>query len=70
MLAHFARDLAVQPGVPLFWPVTARELRIPYAAYAAALVAAGALRSTGRAPRRPGSGSWRAGRPVAATGSA
>jgi hypothetical protein len=70
MLAHFARDLAVQPGVPLLWPLTGRELRIPYAAYAAALVAAAALRSTGPAPRRPGSGSCRAGRAAAATGPA
>jgi LexA-binding, inner membrane-associated putative hydrolase len=70
VLAHFARDLAVQPGVPLLWPLTGRQLRIPYACYAAALVASAALRTTGRVPRRPGSGSRRAGPGASATDSA
>jgi hypothetical protein len=70
MLAHFARDVALAPGAPLLWPLTDRQVRIPYPAYAAALVAAAALRSTGRAPRRPGSGSSPAWRAVAATGRA
>ena len=46
MLAHFARDLALDPGVPLFGR---RHLRVPYGAYAALLTAAAAWRA------RPGS---------------
>jgi hypothetical protein len=56
MLAHFARDLAFEPGVPLLWPLRRRALRVPYAAYAAVTVAAALLRprdwgspATGRA---------------------
>jgi hypothetical protein len=41
MLAHFARDLALEPGVPLFG---GRHLRVPYAVYALAMTAC-ALRS-------------------------
>jgi hypothetical protein len=47
--AHFVRDLALDPGVPLLWPFTSRTVRIPYAAYAALLTAVAAWRS------RPGS---------------
>ena len=36
MLAHLARDLALEPGVPLFG---ARHFRVPYAAYALAMTA-------------------------------
>jgi hypothetical protein len=39
MLAHFARDLALQPGAPMLWPVSSRSLRVPYALYAAAVTA-------------------------------
>ena len=42
MLAHFARDLAVDPGVPLFGR---RHLRVPYGAYAVLLLAAAYSRS-------------------------
>jgi inner membrane protein len=37
-LAHFARDLAVGTGVALLWPLNRRSLKVPYPAYAAALV--------------------------------
>jgi membrane-bound metal-dependent hydrolase YbcI (DUF457 family) len=40
--AHFARDLAMEPGVPLLWPLTKRRVRIPYALYAAVVIAAAA----------------------------
>jgi hypothetical protein len=35
MLAHLVRDLGVGTGAPLLWPATARQLRVPYALYAA-----------------------------------
>ena len=38
-LAHFARDLAVGTGVALLRPLDPRSLRVPYPAYAAAMVA-------------------------------
>ena len=43
--AHFARDLALDPGVPLLWPLGGRAFRVPYPLYAATLIAAGVLRS-------------------------
>jgi membrane-bound metal-dependent hydrolase YbcI (DUF457 family) len=42
--AHFVRDLAMDPGVPLLWPLSSRGFRVPYAAYAAALIATAVLR--------------------------
>lgn len=42
MLAHFARDLAGKPGVPL---LTSRPLRVPWAAYAVLVLAAAYSRS-------------------------
>jgi hypothetical protein len=42
MLAHFARDLALAPGVPLFG---GRDLRVPYTAYAVLLLATAYSRS-------------------------
>lgn len=39
-LAHFARDIGTG-GVPLFWPVSKRRVRVPYGVYLAALLAAG-----------------------------
>ena len=42
MLAHFARDLALHPGVPLFG---GRPFRVPYAAYAVLLLATAYSRS-------------------------
>ena len=43
--AHFLRDLAMDPGVPLFWPLTKRQFRVPYGAYAVLLLAAAYSRS-------------------------
>ena len=43
--AHFARDLALDPGVPLLWPLTKRRFRVPYAAYAVLVLAAAYSRS-------------------------
>ena len=42
MLAHFVRDLALEPGVPLFG---GRPFRIPYGAYAVLLLATAYSRS-------------------------
>jgi hypothetical protein len=42
MLAHFTRDLALDPGVPLFG---GRPFRLPYAAYAVLVLAAAYSRS-------------------------
>lgn len=39
MLAHLARDLALAPGAPVLWPLSSRQLRVPYAVYAAAVTA-------------------------------
>jgi len=43
--AHFARDLAMKPGVPLLWPLTKRRFRVPYGAYAVLLLAMAYSRS-------------------------
>jgi hypothetical protein len=52
MLAHFVRDLGVGTGVPLFWPLTRRGLRLPYVGYAVVVLAAAYSRSrpSGAAP--------------------
>jgi hypothetical protein len=42
MLAHFVRDLALDPGVPL---LGGRHLRVPYTAYAVLILAAAYSRS-------------------------
>ena len=42
MLAHFVRDLAGKPGVPL---LSSRRLQVPYAAYAVLVLAAAYSRS-------------------------
>lgn len=39
-LLHFVRDVGTGPGVPLLWPLTRRNLRVPYAAHLAAVAAA------------------------------
>jgi inner membrane protein len=36
--AHLFRDLATGGGVPLLWPLTFRELEMPYAVYAGVLI--------------------------------
>jgi len=61
---HLVRDLALDPGVPLLWPLTRRSFRVPYAVYAAALIATALWRS------RPGSATPRDGTSAPATGSA
>ena len=43
--AHFARDLAMGPGLALFWPLSKRTFRAPYAAYAVLVLAAAYSRS-------------------------
>ena len=43
--AHFVRDLAMDPGVPLLWPLSRRAFRAPYAAYAVLILAAAYSRS-------------------------
>jgi hypothetical protein len=43
--AHLLRDLALDPGVRLFWPLTDRAFRIRYPVYAAWLIAAGLWRA-------------------------
>jgi len=37
-LTHFARDAATGPGLPLLWPASDRDLRLPWPAYAAGCV--------------------------------
>ena len=44
-LAHFVRDLAMDPGVPLLWPLSRRAFRLPYAAYAVLILASAYSRS-------------------------
>ena len=39
--AHYARDLVSGPGVPLMWPLTRRDLRLPYPLYALGVAALG-----------------------------
>ncbi|MGY2078730.1 metal-dependent hydrolase [Modestobacter sp. SYSU DS0657] len=43
VLLHLARDVAIGPGVPLLWPLADTGVRIPWGAYAAALVVVTAL---------------------------
>jgi inner membrane protein len=43
--AHFVRDLAMGPGVPLLWPFTKRLFRVPYSAYAVLVLATAYSRS-------------------------
>lgn len=51
--AHFARDIATGPGIPLLHPVRRAHLRVPYAVYALALAAlAAAAAAGGPASRR------------------
>lgn len=61
MLAHFARDISVEPGLPLLWPLSERHLKLPYGAYAGALSVIAALRS------RSDSGAGAGARAAAAT---
>ena len=47
---HLLRDLGTGPGVPLWWPLSATDVRVPYAAYLAVVVLAAAV--TARRPCR------------------
>ena len=51
-LAHFGRDLAVGTGVALLRPLHRRTMKVPYPAYAAAIVGL-AARAAGGRPRAP-----------------
>ena len=44
-LLHFVRDVGTGPGVPLLWPLTRRNVRIPYAAYLAPVAVAALARA-------------------------
>jgi inner membrane protein len=48
---HLVRDLGTGPGVPLWWPVEAHSVRVPYLAYFVALAGVAAL-AVGRQIRR------------------
>lgn len=50
---HFLRDLGTGPGLPLWWPIRAGDVRVPYAGYLAGLAGLAGV-ATGRAalPRR------------------
>jgi inner membrane protein len=48
--AHLFRDLATGGGVPLLWPLTSRELEMPYALYAVLLGALAAAIANKRIP--------------------
>lgn len=41
--AHLFRDVATGPGVPLLWPLSDGVVKMPYAVYAASLVALAAI---------------------------
>jgi LexA-binding, inner membrane-associated putative hydrolase len=45
MLAHFARDICLEPGLPLLWPLSGRQLKFPYGVYATAVTGLAALRA-------------------------
>ena len=40
LATHLIRDLADENGAPLLWPAVARDVRIPYGVYAAAMLIA------------------------------
>jgi inner membrane protein len=50
---HFFRDVAGSPGVPLLWPLSALEMRVPYVVYATVLgvIAAVGIARTARGSR-------------------
>lgn len=48
---HFVRDVATGPGLPLWWPLSSVDVRLPYRWYLIAVVALG-LVATGRAVQR------------------
>jgi inner membrane protein len=48
--AHLCRDLGTGGGVPLLWPLTHREVEIPYVVYAAVLAACAIRVTVSRTP--------------------
>jgi inner membrane protein len=50
--AHYARDLVSGPGVPMLWPLTRRDLSVPYPIYGLSVVVLGvrALRERATLP--------------------
>lgn len=48
VLLHVVRDVGTGPGVPLLWPFSRRNLRIPYAAYLAPVAVAALIRALSR----------------------
>ena len=50
--AHLCRDLATGPGIPLFWPLSASTVTVPYALYAAALLGTGVAIGVAATARR------------------
>jgi len=53
---HLVRDIATGPGVPLWWPLDWRSVRLPYPWYAAAVVGLGVISITRIASRTRGRG--------------
>lgn len=51
---HLVRDLGTGPGVPLWWPVVAHRVVVPYAAYATVVACAAVLAIGRRLWRRRG----------------
>lgn len=48
---HFVRDIATGPGLPVWWPVSTRSVRLPYPAYAISMAGLAALVSHSMARR-------------------
>lgn len=52
---HYVRDIATGPGLPLTWPLSTANVRLPYLVYVAVLVALAGVatwrRTTGRLSR-------------------
>lgn len=54
-LLHFVRDVGTGPGIPLLWPISRRNVRIPYAAHLAPVAVAAltqTIREAAQTPRR------------------
>jgi inner membrane protein len=51
---HFLRDVGTGPGLPLWWPISAADVRVPYALYLGTLVALAAVATLRRASDKVG----------------
>jgi hypothetical protein len=60
LLGHFLRDMSEprQSGVAVFWPISNTGIRLPYAVYAAAIVALALIALVRRSRRRRRAGGW------------